>query len=184
MVLGPVASYLESVKASGDRFRVISTQIHSKLKPDRVIGAVDSSLLEVAIGYWFRDYRHLQDALSQQPKEASRQGLPCQRLEYLGDAFIEIFVVEHWMRALPNCNASSLATLHTQCTNRGFLSAPAANICLEKHIFYDTLGKSQVVCGMIEGLVLAKWEDKMKGVQTTYWDRVNTKDKTLFGTFE
>ncbi|KAF9176612.1 hypothetical protein BGZ49_006117, partial [Haplosporangium sp. Z 27] len=94
-ILGPSTSYLASIEASGNRFRVISSPVHPGLSADRVVGSGNSAHLQDAIGYRFRDIRHLQNALSQLNNTASRQGLSCQRLEYIGDALIDVFTLEH-----------------------------------------------------------------------------------------
>ncbi|KAF9176298.1 hypothetical protein BGZ49_006429, partial [Haplosporangium sp. Z 27] len=112
IIFGPSARYLESIEASGNRFRSISSQVHQGLSADRVIGPGDYAHLQDAIGYRFHAIRHLQDALSQLKNTASRQGLSCQRLENLGDALIDVFLVEHWIDALPSRTASRLSQLH------------------------------------------------------------------------
>ncbi|KAF8952946.1 hypothetical protein BGZ46_003333, partial [Entomortierella lignicola] len=149
------------------------------LSADRVVGSGNSAHLQDAIGYRFRDIKHLRNILSQLNNTASRQGLSCQRLEYIGDALIDVFTLEHWIHAIPNCTVSRLSKLHEQCTNRGILSAAAANLCLEHHIHFDSQKKSEKVQDTIGGLVLAKWEDRLNNVQTAYWTRVNIVDKTL-----
>ncbi|KAF9193432.1 Dicer-like protein 1 [Haplosporangium sp. Z 27] len=183
-ILGPSAGYLASIEASRDRFLVISSQMHPGLRANRVVGPGNYAHLQDAISYRFCDIRHLQDALSQKKNTAFRQGLSCQRLEYLGDALIDVYIVEHWIDTLPTCSASRLSRLHGQCTDRSILSAAAANLCLEQHIHFDSQKKSDKVQEIIEGLVLAKWEDRMNNVQTAYWTRVDTVDKTLCDTFE
>ncbi|KAF9359132.1 Dicer-like protein 1 [Mortierella sp. AD094] len=182
-ILGPFRNDIESRRSIVSRFQVTRHNANRNMKATRVSDLGDLRLVEAALGYYFKDKRLLEDALSHLSKRASLQGLSCQRLEYLGDALLDIYVTEHWMDALPT-NSRQLGRFHTASVNRSVLSAAAANLCLECHLHHvDPLGASQVT-RMVEDLVTAKWEDKLSGVKAPYWTRVEITSKALCDVFE
>ncbi|KAF9205370.1 Dicer-like protein 2 [Haplosporangium sp. Z 27] len=184
IVLGPLSGDVCSLRAVRSGFRTMMSVQVQKLSPVRISNFVKLDHLEAAIGYKFRDQELLEDALSLLSHKTYEQGLSCQRMEFLGDAFIDTFIMEHWTRMLPNSTGSELVAIHKKSIHRGIFSAAAANICLENHLHYVDISKETAVKVMVEGLVLAKWEDKYNKVVTSYWDRVDIKNKSLCDAFE
>ncbi|KAF9993544.1 Dicer-like protein 2, partial [Entomortierella chlamydospora] len=181
-ILGPFRNDIESRGSIVSRFQVTRHNAN-RLKATRVSDLGDLRLVEAALGYCFKDIRLLEDALSHISKWASLQGLSCQRLEYLGDALLDIYVTEYWMDVLP-AHSSRLGYFHMVSVNRSVLSAAAANLCLECHLHHvDPSGASEVT-RMVEDLVTAKWEDKLSHVKSPYWDRVHITSKVLCDVFE
>ncbi|KAF9183558.1 hypothetical protein BGZ49_004563 [Haplosporangium sp. Z 27] len=156
LILGSLSNDLASLGVIQRRFRVVSTQGNARLKSDQVSGFGNLAHLEDAIGYHFHNRTLLEDALSQLSKGFSQQGLSYQRIEYLGDAFIDVKIMEHWMNTLPLARAQELSSLHTKSTNRGIFSTVAVNICLEQHLHYVSAEKEAKVQALVEGLVLEK----------------------------
>ncbi|KAF9361705.1 Dicer-like protein 1 [Mortierella sp. AD094] len=183
-VLGHFNNDIESRESICRRFQVTRHDANGKMNAARVSGSGDLRLTEAAIGYTFHDVTLLEDAMSRLENWESLQRLSCQRLEYLGDALIDIYVIEHWLSALPDCNGSQLRQLHQSSSNRKVLSAASANLCLESHIHCGNPLLASQVTQMVEDLVIAKWEDRIFGAKVPYWRRILISDKVLCDVFE
>ncbi|KAF9104819.1 hypothetical protein BGX27_009932 [Mortierella sp. AM989] len=182
-VLGPFMSDLSTIGSMQNRFQVTRHQIRIEKKNNRILYQAELSHVEEAIQYKFRDRRLLEDSLSNSPSKGSRQGLTYQRLEILGDAVLDVLVVEYWSAVFPEAQRSELLRLHTASTERSVLSAASANLCLENYLNYNG-GQKKVVMKIVEDLVLAKWQGKLTKNKTPYWVDLNIKNKILCDIFE
>lgn len=78
----------------------------------------DWSALEDRLGYRFRDRRLLQEALT----HASRQEVHNERLEFLGDAVLNLIVAEELFRRFPAEREGRLTVLKSRLVSRDALS--------------------------------------------------------------
>ncbi|KAF9164710.1 Dicer-like protein 2 [Mortierella sp. AD011] len=181
-ILGPFRNDIESRRSIVSRFQVTRHNT-DKLTATRVSDLGDLRLVEAALGYCFKDIRLLEDALSHLSRTVSLQGLSCQRLEYLGDALLDIYVTEYWMDVLP-AHSSRVEYFRMVSVDRSALSAAAANLCLECHLHHVDISKTSEVTRMVEDLVTAKWENKLSDIKSPYWNRVHITSKVLCDVFE
>ncbi|KAF9112025.1 hypothetical protein BGX27_004110 [Mortierella sp. AM989] len=183
-VLGPLRSDFRSWESLRRRFHITRREVGSKKKSARITDLGDLRLVQAAIGYSFRNERLLEDALCQLPKDASLQGRSCQRLEYLGDALLDIFVIEHWADTFPEIGGPKLLQLHGASTNRSVFSAASVNLCLEYHMHYNDPIKKIQVNKMVEDLVVAKWQEKLSDSRAPYWPAVEIRNKIFCNVYE
>ncbi|KAF9198229.1 hypothetical protein BGZ49_001018, partial [Haplosporangium sp. Z 27] len=144
---------------------------------------VISEALSAAIGYKFHNRGILENALSLLSHKVSQQGLSCQRLEFLGDAFIDTFIGALGS-IFPNGKGSELSELHQRSIYRGVFSTAAVNVGLEQHPDCPQSDRKLSMQAMVEGLELAKCEDGHRKVISTYWNRVNIHNKSACDAFE
>jgi len=103
--------------------------------------------LEERLGYRFRDSALLKQALTHPSvfSEAQRGGLDNQRLEFLGDAVLQMVLTEHLFRTCPDSSEGDLTKIRAALVNR------------------QTLGKQAETLGLGDALFLGRGEEKNGG---------------------
>ncbi|MCD6098477.1 ribonuclease III [bacterium] len=101
--------------------------------------------LEKRINYRFNDLSLLEKALSHQSFTHSKK-LPAEfayeRLEFLGDAVIELIVCEHLYQNFPKCNEGELTKKKSVWVSRNMLTKRAHSLGLEQFIRLGNKEKS------------------------------------------
>lgn len=92
--------------------------------------------LEERIGYKFRNSLLLAEALTHSSISLERKNYPFdnQRLEFLGDAVIQLVVTEHLYKLFPEHPEGHLTKLRTRVVSRTGLKIHAANVGLGGHL--------------------------------------------------
>ena len=130
----------------------------------------DTAPLEKKIGVTFKNKKILVEALTHRSFLNERPGWPephNERLEYLGDAVLELTVTEALFRKFPDLPEGQLTVLRAALVNYQMLAKVAAEIELEKFIFMargeakDT-GKARevILANAFEALIGAVYLDQ------------------------
>lgn len=92
--------------------------------------------LEERIGYKFRNSLLLAEALTHSSISLERKNYPFdnQRLEFLGDAVLQLVVTEHLYRLFPDFSEGRLTKLRTRVVSRAGLKTHASAIGLGGHL--------------------------------------------------
>jgi ribonuclease-3 len=92
--------------------------------------------LEERIGYKFRNSLLLAEALTHSSISLERKNYPFdnQRLEFLGDAVLQLVVTEHLYKMFPDFSEGRLTKLRTRVVSRSGLKTHAAAIGLGGHL--------------------------------------------------
>lgn len=92
--------------------------------------------LEERIGYKFRNSLLLAEALTHSSISLERKNYPFdnQRLEFLGDAVLQLVVTEHLYKMFPDFSEGRLTKLRTRVVSRAGLKTHAAAIGLGGHL--------------------------------------------------
>lgn len=93
------------------------------------------SILEKKINYSFKNKIHLYTALTHSSKSKDNN----ERLEYLGDAVINLAVSDYLLKNFNDLNEGSLSILRSNLVSRTTLSKIASKLDLESHL---AIGKS------------------------------------------
>ena len=99
--------------------------------------AVDLRQLQTHIGYRFRDHRLLEQALKHRSYVYARQGTGVEsneRLEYLGDAVLDLLVAEFLYREYRALREGDLTQMKSLVVSRTILAAKARGIDLDQFI--------------------------------------------------
>ena len=91
--------------------------------------------LEKTLNYSFKNQSYLTKALTHSSKSKDNN----ERLEYLGDAVINLAVSEHLIKNFSDLDEGSLSILRAKLVSRDTLSKLASNIELESYLI---MGKS------------------------------------------
>ena len=91
--------------------------------------------LEKTLNYSFKNQSYLTKALTHSSKSKDNN----ERLEYLGDAVINLAVSEHLIKNFSDLDEGSLSILRAKLVSRDTLSRLASNIELESYLI---MGKS------------------------------------------
>lgn len=92
--------------------------------------------LELALGHRFRDANLLRLALTH-PSVAYEQGRPLQhnqRLEFLGDAVLQLILTRALFERFPDFGEGSLTKARSRLVNRRFLAEQARHLDLGRHL--------------------------------------------------
>ncbi|MDI6820631.1 MAG: ribonuclease III [Patescibacteria group bacterium] len=130
----------------------------------------DLSLLEKSIGVEFKDKNLLKKALTHRSYLNENPNWPMsnnERLEYLGDAVLELVVTEYLYEAFADYQEGQLTSLRAALVNYQILSQVAKSISLDRYIFLskgeakDT-GKARdvILANAIEALFGAVYLDR------------------------
>ncbi|KAF9958951.1 Dicer-like protein 1 [Mortierella alpina] len=98
-------------------------------------GLGDLRKVERAIGYSFTDQRLLAEAFTHAtfPKPET----PCyQRLEFLGDAVLDMLVTDYWVRRYPVSGPGTLHLIKSASINNQILGVLAIHLGLHRHILH------------------------------------------------
>lgn len=92
--------------------------------------------LEERIGYKFRNSLLLAEALTHSSISLERKNYPFdnQRLEFLGDAVLQLIVTEHLYKMFPDFSEGTLTKLRTRIVSRAGLKNHAVGIGLGGHL--------------------------------------------------
>jgi len=92
--------------------------------------------LEERLGYKFRNALLLAEALTHPSISLERKDYPFdnQRLEFLGDAVIQIVVTEHLYRLYPDFSEGTMTKLRTRIVSRTALKTRATDLDLGRHL--------------------------------------------------
>ncbi|KAF9106324.1 major facilitator super transporter protein [Mortierella sp. AM989] len=169
--LGSFRNNLATWDAIRSRHQVMRKQVDQTRAFSRISGFKNLSHVEDAIMYSFINKELLEDAMCNlsDRNNGSQQALSCQRLEFLGDALLDVFVLEYWLQVLPEGELYNLGKLMEGSVDRGALSAASTNLCLEKHIHYRDSRQEVAVNKIVENLVCAKWEAKLEKTNEPHW---------------
>ncbi|KAF9979032.1 hypothetical protein BGZ73_007134 [Actinomortierella ambigua] len=98
---------------------------------DEVLDPIDHLTLEHAIGYTFRDRRNLVEAMA----DASlAKGYTYERLEFLGDAVLDMMTVQYWFKRCTQANEGILSVMKTESVNSQTLGAVSLMMGLHRHL--------------------------------------------------
>ncbi|KAF9092533.1 Dicer-like protein 2 [Mortierella sp. AM989] len=183
-VFGAFSNDLSTLERVRARFQVTNQQIRPKKSNARITSFGDLSKAEVAIGYTFSDRRLLEDALSHRISRKSEQGLSFQRLEFLGDALLDAYVVEYWFDVFPEVAVSELARLHMASTNRHGLSAVSESIGLHKYIYCGDKDQAASINSLLNEIIAAKKQGMSFKSKTPFWESMVSKDKIFCDVYE
>ncbi|HCX65005.1 MAG TPA: ribonuclease III [Eubacteriaceae bacterium] len=101
--------------------------------------------IERIVGYTFQDKQHLKTALTHSSSINDRVGLSSnERLEFLGDAVLELVISEHLYENFPNKTEGELTKLRAKIVCTESLSAVSMEHRLGEYIF---MGKGEVITG-------------------------------------
>jgi len=102
--------------------------------------------LEERIGYKFRNSLLLAEALTHPSLSLERRSYPFdnQRLEFLGDAVIQLIVTDHLYRTFPDFSEGQLTKLRTRVVSRAALRAQALDLQLGEVLM---MGKGEEASG-------------------------------------
>ncbi len=102
--------------------------------------------LEERMGYKFRNGLLLAEALTHPSISLERKDYPFdnQRLEFLGDAVIQIVVTEHLYRLYPDCSEGVMTKLRTRLVSRTALKTLAQELDLGRHLM---MGRGEEASG-------------------------------------
>jgi ribonuclease-3 len=125
--------------------------------------------LETALGYRFADKAIIKEALTHRSylNENPAWGLPHnERLEFLGDAVLELIVTEELYNRLPETDEGKLTALRAALVNYQFLAKIAESIGLEKAVLLsrgearDTgRAREVILANAIEAVIGALYRD-------------------------
>jgi ribonuclease-3 len=124
--------------------------------------------LEERIGYKFRNSLLLAEALTHSSISLERKNYPFdnQRLEFLGDAVLQLVVTEHLYKLFPDFSEGRLTKLRTRVVSRAGLKNHAAAIGLGGHLMMgrgeDASGgrtRASTLADSLEALVGAVYLD-------------------------
>ncbi len=149
------------------------------------MGKINLSKFEETINYQFKDKRLLEIALthSSYANENPDSKENNERMEYLGDAVLELCITEELYRRFPEAREGELTSTRAYLVNESFLASLAREISLNKFIF---LGKGEEnqggrerdanLCDAIEALIGAVFLDggyqqAKKLVQTLFYNK-------------
>jgi len=135
--------------------------------------------LETIIGYTFEDSSYLLTALTH-PSYRSEQKVKVsdnQRLEFLGDAVIELIVSEKLFGEFPTSSEGEMSKMRSSVTNRQPLSEMAKVLELHKYLF---IGKGEkrvngserdsTLCDVFEAVIAAVYLDGgFENAKKTFW---------------
>lgn len=109
--------------------------------------------LQKSVGYFFKNEGLLTESLTHS-SYSYEKGLDYdyERLEFLGDAVLEMIVSEYIVSAYPSFNEGSMSALRAYVVNENSLSSAAISIGME-HCVY--LGKGETAAGGIKKSILA-----------------------------
>src|SRR5438128_2638566 len=124
--------------------------------------------LEKRIGYKFRNSLLLAEALTHPSLsyETQRHHFDNQRLEFLGDAVLQLVVTEHLFELFPQCPEGQLTKMRSRLVSREGLKVHAVSIGLGHHLMMgrgeeSSGGRSRgsVLADAFEALVGAMYLD-------------------------
>ncbi|KAF9176426.1 hypothetical protein BGZ49_006282, partial [Haplosporangium sp. Z 27] len=143
----------------------------------RVSDLGDLARLEREISYNFQDRRLLEDALSQAKSKSNEQGLRCQRLEFLGDALLNLLVAEFWLDIHPESPSNEINYSHQASINRKVLNVTALHIGLDQVIHYGSGSTRRKIVNFSKEIQVIEAEILEKGCPGgEYWkDTMNNK---------
>ncbi|KAF9096714.1 hypothetical protein BGX27_001094 [Mortierella sp. AM989] len=183
-VFGQLNNDLSTIESIKRRFFATSQQLRSNQSNARITSVGDLRQVEAAIGYSFRNRTLLEDAMSNVSSKASQQGLSFQRLELIGDALLDAFVVGYWSDEFPNNASSELARLHTVSTDRNALSAAIIALGIQKYIHRADKWQTNCINKTVNDLIVAKGLGNTTRSQKPYWESIRIKNKILCDVFE
>jgi len=109
-------------------------------------GSTVMNPLEGRLCYKFRNALLLAEALTHPSISLERKDYPFdnQRLEFLGDAVIQLVITEQLFRLFPSFPEGRLTKLRARLVSRSALQALASNINLGQHLM---MGRGEEACG-------------------------------------
>jgi len=127
---------------------------------------VDDSLTE-ALGYTFKDIALLETALTHPSAPRAGGGMPdYQRLEFLGDAVLELCVSRMLFDRFPDAKEGALTTMRASLVKKGTLSRVAKTLRLGDYIDmspcdrdYGASSSDSVLCDVFEAVLAAIYLD-------------------------
>ncbi|KAF9157204.1 NADH kinase pos5, partial [Actinomortierella ambigua] len=124
---------------------------------NEALDPIHHETLERVIGYRFHDRRNLVEAMA----DASlAKGYTYERLEFLGDAVLDMMTVQYWFQRCPCANEGVLSVMKTESVNSQTLGAVSLMMGLHRHLQH------------MNASLLAEWHASM--VQLT--DALNLRD--------
>ena len=122
--------------------------------------------VEALIGYEFRDKNLLRQALTHPPYGGDHHVSDYQRLEFLGDAVLELYVSEALYRLYPHMGEGKLTRMRADLVRESSLCRALRNLGLEKHIFLSVgeergggREKPAILCDVFEAVAGAIYLD-------------------------
>ncbi|KAG0246227.1 Dicer-like protein 1 [Mortierella sp. GBA43] len=175
VLLGP----LENIKQWSDFAKLYS--ITTGEDPRRRVpfkptpGLGDLGNVERTIGYKFKDRRHLAEALTH--ATALKPETACyQRMEFLGDAVLDMLVARHWVHKYPISGPGKLHAIKSASINNQILGVMCIQLGLHKHLLHMSSELSSDIKRAVELL-----EDAMEDAESTpagepvgeFWEEFN-----------
>jgi ribonuclease-3 len=146
----------------------VSEKSRSEDTPQRVAGGSVVKLV-ASLGYVFKDPAWLVEALThssfahENPKDVPRHN---ERLEFLGDAVLELVVRDRLLRAHPRLDEGSLSKMRATIVNQTYLAETAQRLGVASAIRLGTgeersLGRTKpsILAGALEGILGAVFLD-------------------------
>ncbi|KAG0366661.1 hypothetical protein BC939DRAFT_526607 [Gamsiella multidivaricata] len=117
--------------------------------PDTMFG--DLSHVEESIGYHFSDQRLLAEALTH--ATSHRPQTQCyQRLEYLGDAVLDMLVAQYWVLRYPISGPGQLHAIKSASINNQILGVICIELGLHQHIVHMSPALASDITRAVEAL--------------------------------
>lgn len=130
---------------------------------------IDGKHLEAALGYRFNDPERLTRALchSSYVNEQNQNGLASnERLEFLGDAVLNLAISHLLMQRFPDLTEGELSRTRAHLVNETRLAAIAREICIGPHLLLgkgealtDGRNKNSILADAIEAVIAAIYLD-------------------------
>jgi ribonuclease-3 len=127
------------------------------------VSSTEFNELQHVIGYTFKDVSLLTEAITHASSETIA-GKNYERLEFLGDAFINLIIADYFFTQYPDYTEGNLTQMKSHVVNGSSLAGLGKNIGLEKYIL---IGKSisrdnipeSILCDAVEALCAAVFLD-------------------------
>ncbi|KAF9574816.1 Dicer-like protein 1 [Mortierella alpina] len=114
-------------------------------------GLGDLCKVERAIGYTFTHQRLLAEAFTH--ATFPQADTPCyQRLEFLGDAVLDMLVTDYWVRRYPVSGPGTLHLIKSASINNQILGVLAIHLGLHRHILHASPSLGNDICRAVQTL--------------------------------
>ncbi len=122
---------------------------------------MNTNEFQANIGIVFKDDRILKEALTHRSYLNENQDWPCaynERLEFLGDAVLELVVTKYLFRSMPKSEEGELTMMRAALVNTKMLAKIAKAIDLERHLLLSKGEKAQTGGRAIETILADAFE--------------------------
>ena len=126
------------------------------------------SILEEKLGYSFKNRVRLQQALTHRSYINENRKWPGghnERLEFLGDAVLELIITNHLFETFSNKDEGELTEIRSHLANKDFAAGVAVEIGLNDFLFLsrgaaaETKSRKQILANALEAIIGAIYRD-------------------------